>query len=130
MKSPEFVKIERCHKTGSSTNSSCHDTFVIVIDNLPHAMRYRLWRSTRWKFEIRIKTFPFLSFGIRSLLRSSSLQIFYAANLRHTCLVPMPFKFFPRCDQFAREKSGCFLSKFSKFCYCNRNCESSIVLNN
>ncbi|CAL1283491.1 unnamed protein product, partial [Larinioides sclopetarius] len=45
IKSSEFVRLERCHKTGSSTNFSCHDTFIIVIDNLPHAIRYR---PRRW----------------------------------------------------------------------------------
>ncbi|CAL1280451.1 unnamed protein product, partial [Larinioides sclopetarius] len=45
IKSPEFVRLERCYKTGSSTNFSCHDTFIIIIDNLPHAIRYR---QRRW----------------------------------------------------------------------------------
>ena len=71
--------------------------------------------------------FPFLSFGIVSPLRCSSLQIFYATNLRLTCLVSTPFKVFPCFDQFKSEKDG---SCLSKFCYCNRNCESSVVLNN
>ena len=56
-------------------------------------------------------------------------QMFYASNLCHTCLVSAPFKVLPCSDQFAREKRGCCHSKISKFCHCNRNCESSIVLN-
>ena len=103
---------------------------VIVIDNLPHAIRYRLAKvgtvktgNSNWS------VFPLLSFVIIDPLRCSSLQMFYAANLRHTCLVLTPFKMFPCSDKFAGEKSGCCHSKISKFCHCNRNCKIYIVLN-
>ena len=62
-------------------------------------------------------------------LQCSSLQMFYAANFRHTCIVPTPFMVFQCADQFAQEKSGCCHSKISKLFHCNRNRESSIVLN-
>ncbi|CAL1261771.1 unnamed protein product, partial [Larinioides sclopetarius] len=32
--------------------------------------------------------------------------MFYAYSLRHTCIVPTPFKVFPCSDQFAHKKVG------------------------
>ena len=130
IKSQKFIKIERCHKIGRPTDFSSHNTFVIVIDNFPLALGYDLRRSLRWEIVIRIKFFSsFPLFSYQSPLRCSFLQMFYAANLRHMCLVPTLFKVFPSSDQFVREKSGCCHSKISKFCHCNRKCDNSIVLN-
>ena len=69
-------------------------------------------------------TFPFIVIGP---LQCSFLQTFYAAKIRHTCHVPTPFKVFPMLSSIcARKKVGVVIPKFY---HCNRNCESSIVLN-
>ena len=59
---------------------------------------------------------------VNSPLQCTFLQMFYAANLCHTCLVPTPFKIY---HQSASEKSRYCHSKILKFFHCNRNCESS-----
>lgn len=37
-----LIRTERCHKTGSYIDCSYHLTFVIIVNYLPHVMRYRL----------------------------------------------------------------------------------------
>lgn len=58
------------------------------------------------------------------------LQMFYASNFRHACMVPTPFMVFECAYQFAYEKSTSCHKQISNLIYCNSNCQRCIILNN
>ena len=83
-------------------HKQCFVSVLWLMLLLPISVNYAKWIIT---------IFLLLWLVLHNALLS---KCFYASSLRHTHLVPVLFKVFLSCDQFALEKSGCYHWKLKK----------------